>query len=79
MDWYFNSRYRVKRLDFDLKRKLCQGLLTFRCLVESMGRRLHCKPQIAVVFFILWETNQKIGFDECEDLRPDGGYLKLLL
>jgi len=37
MDWYFNSRYGAKRLDFELKRKLCQGLLTFRCLAESVG------------------------------------------
>lgn len=62
VDWYFNSRYRVKRLDFDLKRKLCQGLLTFRCLAESMGRRLHCESQIAVVFFILWEKNPEDCF-----------------
>lgn len=55
----------MKRLDFDLERKLCDGLLTFWCLLESVGRRLHCKPQIAVVCFILWEGKQKAGFDEC--------------
>lgn len=31
MDWYFNNKYRVKRFGFDLKRKLYQGQLTFKC------------------------------------------------